>query len=186
MWKQLQEWDRDLFIYLNNLGVDEYDTFWIFVTKIEHWTPLYLLFFMLFFFAYKKKQAITGIILTIIVFVFTLGLTGVVKNLVGRLRPNNVIEFKTLIRVLQNPNSFSFFSGHAAVSFSITTFIVLALRHKFTWVYLFYIWPLVFVTSRILVGVHYPGDILVGALVGTSISVLSWRLVKSKFFLKIV
>ncbi len=183
MWDQLAEWDRDLFIYLNSLGVDNYDGFWIFVTKIEHWIPLYLLFFTLFFFVYRRKQAFIGIGLTLLTFISTLTVTDVVKVTVGRLRPNNVIELSDIIRVLQTPENFSFFSGHAAVSFAVTTFVVLALRVRFKWVYAFYIWPLLFIMSRILVGVHYPGDILVGALVGTFIGVCIWKLLGKKILL---
>ncbi|WP_405210895.1 phosphatase PAP2 family protein [Dokdonia sp. Asnod2-E02] len=175
MWEQLQQWDRSLFIYLNSLGIEKYDAFWIFVTKIEHWTPLYILFFILFFIVYTRRKAFIGVGITLVVFAVTLGLTEIVKNTVGRLRPNNNTELAELIRVLQTPGNFSFFSGHAAVSFAMTTFVVLALRSRFKWVYVFYIWPLLFIMSRILVGVHYPGDILVGALVGTTIGFYFWK-----------
>lgn len=181
MWEQLQQWDRDLFIYLNSLGIEAYDAFWIFVTKIEHWIPLYLLFFTLFFIAYKKRKALIGVGLTILVFVITLAITDTTKILVGRLRPNNTLDLADIIRILQTPDNFSFFSGHAAVSFAITTFVVLGVRQRFKWVYIFYIWPLLFIMSRILVGVHYPGDILVGALVGTAIALLFWRLLGKKY-----
>lgn len=184
MWEQLQQWDRSLFIYLNSLGIEEYDAFWIFVTKIEHWTPLYILFFILFFIVYTRRKAFIGVGITLLVFVTTLGLTELVKNTVGRLRPNNNTELSDLIRVLQTPGNFSFFSGHAAVSFAITTFVVLALRSRFKWVYLFYIWPLLFIMSRILVGVHYPGDIFVGALVGTTIGFVFWKYLGRRLLLK--
>ncbi len=181
MWEQLQEWDSALFIYLNSLGIEEYDSFWVFVTKIEHWTPLYILFFILFFIVYTRRKAFVGVGLTFLVFMVSLGLTNLVKNAVGRLRPNNTPELADLIRVLQTPGNYSFFSGHAAVSFAMTTFVVLALRSRFKWVYVFYIWPLLFIMSRIFVGVHYPGDIFVGALVGTAIGFLFWKYMGKRF-----
>lgn len=181
MWEQLQQWDRDLFIYVNSLGKEGYDNFWIFVTKIEHWIPLYLLFFALFFIAYNTRKAFTGIGLTILVCAVTLTVTDTTKILVGRLRPNNNLDLADIIRILQTPDNFSFFSGHASVSFAITTFVVLGLRQRFKWVYLFYLWPLVFIMSRILVGVHYPGDILVGTLVGTAIAVVFWKFLGKKY-----
>jgi len=181
MWQQLQEWDRDLLIYLNNLGVGEYDRFWIFITKITNWLPLYLLFFILFFIIYRKRKGAIGVGFTILVFIFTIGLTDVIKNVTKRLRPNNTPDLEGFIRVLQTPDSYSFFSGHAAVSFSVTTFIVLAFKHRLKWVYVFYTWPILFMMSRIFVGVHYPGDILVGTLVGMMIGIWSWRLMGRKF-----
>lgn len=175
MWEQLEQWDRELFIYLNGLGIEKYDAFWVFVTKIEHWIPWYLLLFALFFVGYKRRQAILGIALSLGAVGVSLGFTEIVKNMVGRLRPNNTLDIVAVIRVLQSPSDFSFFSGHAAVSMALTTFVVCALRAKFKWIYVLYLWPLLFISSRIYVGVHYPGDILVGTLVGISFGVLLWK-----------
>lgn len=175
MWEQLEQWDRELFIYLNGLGIEKYDTFWIFVTKIEHWIPWYLFLLSLFFIVYKRRQAIFGVLLSVGVVGLSLGITEVVKNGVARLRPSNNLDIAELIRVLQSPNNFSFFSGHAAVSMALTTFVVLALRHQLNWIYVIYIWPLLFMTSRIYVGVHFPGDIMVGSLVGVVIGIALWK-----------
>ena len=38
MLEQLNDWDSDMFIYLNSLGIEDYDAFWIYVTQIHHWT----------------------------------------------------------------------------------------------------------------------------------------------------
>ena len=175
MLEQLEQWDREIFIYLNGLGIEKYDAFWVFVTKIEHWIPWYLFLLGLFFVVYKRRQAIIGVLLSLGVVAFSLGITEVVKNVVARLRPSNTPEIAELIRVLQSPTNFSFFSGHASVSLALTTFVVLALRHELKWIYLIYIWPLLFISSRIYVGVHFPGDIMVGSLVGVIFGVLFWK-----------
>ena len=173
--EQLKEWDSDLFVYLNSLGIEDYDAFWIFVTQIRHWVPLFILFFVLYFLAFRWKRAVLSILSLILAFVTTLGLTNITKSLVARLRPNNVDTLAEVIRVLQTPDNYSFFSGHASSSFVVTTFVVLTLRSKYKWIYVMYIWPLLFIMSRIYVGVHYPGDILVGAFVGTVIAILFYK-----------
>ena len=81
-----------------------------------------------------------------------------------------------LARILQDPNSFSFFSGHASSSFAVTTFMVLLLQQHYRAIYLAYLWPVLFVVSRVYVGVHYPGDVLVGSVVGVTIALLMFRL----------
>src|SRR5690606_3573203 len=181
MWHLLKQWDRDLFVYLNSLGIERYDGVWIAITQPITWIPLYLLFAFLIFRYFKGRDA-TRIISFLLL---TLGTTVVLGNLtkyfVARLRPSNVPEWADLIRILQTPSNYSFFSGHAATSFAVTTFMVLGFRRFSNWVYLFYIWPVLFALSRIYVGVHYPSDIIVGALVGTGLAIVFYQVgVKTK------
>ena len=172
MLETLKQWDRDLFVFLNGLGIERYDSFWIFVTQIETWIPLFIIFGILIFYYYRGKKAGSVVFFLLLTVGITLVFTGIVKDYVARLRPSEVKAWGELIRVLQKPSHFSFFSGHASSSFSITTFVVLSLRNFTKWIYLSYLWPILFVLSRIYVGVHYPSDIFVGALVGTGFAVL--------------
>ncbi len=172
MFKILKDWDRDIFIFLNSLGIEKFDGFWIFVTQIETWFPLFLLFIILIFYYYRGKRGVLVLMFMVLTFGITMGFTEIVKDYVARLRPNNVKALGDLIRILQTPSNYSFFSGHASSSFSITTFVVLSLRKYTNWIYAAYLWPLVFSLSRIFVGVHFPSDIFVGALVGTSFAFL--------------
>ncbi len=173
--EQLAQWDRELFVYLNNLNAGFLDSFWLVVTQIENWIPLYLIIFIVYWKKLTRKKAMWAFMLTLSTLATILVLTGVVKSVVGRLRPNNTPELETLIRVLHTPTDFSFWSGHAATSMAITVFVVSVLKHKTRWSYLFFIWPLLFTTSRIFVGVHYPSDLLVGAAAGTVIGLFFYK-----------
>ena len=176
MLDKLLQWDRDAFVYLNSLGIEQYDFFWSTVTKFPPWIPLFILFLSLFFVKFSKREAIfiIGTLLVMVFFVTTT--TDLTKYAVARIRPNNNEEINTLIRILRSPTGFSFFSGHASSSFSVTTFVVLFLRKHFKWVYLFYIWPILFAMSRVYVGVHFPIDLITGALVGMFSAWLFYRL----------
>ncbi|WP_297765717.1 phosphatase PAP2 family protein [uncultured Muriicola sp.] len=176
MWERLLQWDRDTFIYLNSLGIEEYDGFWSLVTHTTTWIPLFILFFLLLLLKYPKKEAIAMILMTVLLFGFVMVFMDLTKNLIARLRPNNNEEISAFIRILINPIDYSFFSGHAANSFAITTLIVLFLRKKLRWVYIFYLWPLLFSLSRIYVGVHYPLDLIAGALVGLLMAVSFYKI----------
>lgn len=182
MFTNLKNWDQELFVWLNNLGIEQYDSFWIFVTKIESWSALFIYFTIILFYYYGRRKALLMFLGLLLTFLITLAITDLTKSYVGRLRPNNSEELSSVIRVLQSPKTFSFFSGHAASSFSIVTFLVLAIKNFNPWIYLAYIWPLIFVASRIYVGVHYPSDILVGAVVGILLATLGYSL--SKYFVK--
>lgn len=164
--EKILEWDREIFIYLNNLGIEEYDLFWITITNFNTWIPLFLTFFILIFIKYTKRETFFVILTILLMIFFVTTITDLTKFSVARLRPNKNEDINTLIRILQTPSTYSFFSGHSSSSFSITTVVVLFLKNRFKWCWLFYIWPVLFVMSRIFVGVHFPLDIILGALVG--------------------
>ena len=166
MLKHLLEWDRNTFIYLNNLGTEDYDLFWVIVTNITSWIPLYILLLALIFLKYPKKEALFISCTIVLLLICILGLTDITKTYFERLRPNNDIEINSIIRILKNPAGYSFFSGHASSSFSLTTISFLFLRKKISIIWLLFIWPFLFAYSRIYVGVHYPLDLITGALSG--------------------
>lgn len=176
MFERLLQWDRDTFVYLNGLGIEKYDVFWSITTDISTWIPLFIVFIVLLALKFQKREALLRIFWVVVLALFITLLTHLTKEWVARLRPNNEQEINTLIRILKTPTDYSFFSGHASSSWSITVLMFLFLRKKFKWGLLFFTWPLLFCISRIYVGVHYPLDILVGALVGIASGLLFYKL----------
>ena len=176
MFEKLLEWDRNTFIYLNGLGVETYDTFWTTVTEIYFWIPLFLLFGYLLYATFSTREATSRLITLLLLAVFIIFLTHWVKLGFSRLRPNNDATLNAVIRILKSPTDFSFFSGHASSSFAITVLIYLFLKQHRKWIGIFFIWPVLFSLSRIFVGVHYPMDIITGALVGVLSGLIFYRL----------
>lgn len=176
MLESLLDWDKRTLIFLNGLGSETYDTFWSLVTNIGSWTPLFIFFFILIMRQHQRKEGLIISLTVVGLLLVTLMLTEFTKDFVERLRPNNDQEIKNLIRILKQPEGFSFFSGHASTSFAVTTLVVLFLRKNRVWFSLLFLWPLLFSFSRIYVGVHFPLDLLVGALVGTILALLSYSI----------
>lgn len=175
MLETLKEWDFQLFIYLNNLGLESWDGFWLLITKTTFWIPLFL---FILFLIYKSQGFKMGTLIMIyflgaIFISIVLMLT--TKYFVARIRPSSVPELAEIIRALQKPNSYSFYSGHASSSFMIATFAVLVLRKYYRWVYVLFLFPFLFTLSRIFVGVHFPSDLLIGAMVGTLLALLFYK-----------
>ena len=178
MLERLIEWDQETLIFLNSLGIEQYDGFWTLITQVPTWTPLFLFFFLLMLWYHPLKKALVLMAMIIALLGFILLATDLTKEWVERIRPNNDTEINHLLRVFRNPTSYSFFSGHAATSFSITSLVVLFLRNRTKWIWLLFIWPILFSLSRIYVGVHYPIDIFVGTLVGVFSAFLFYYLFK--------
>ncbi len=173
--EKLIDADKNLFIYLNGLGNENWDSFWMAVTNAQSWIPLFVLFLYLIyrFLGWKKTMAL--VILVALMITFSDQFANLIKYSVGRLRPNRDPEINTFIRILKNNRSFSFFSAHAGTSMAVTTFIYFTLREKISYAWLFFIWPIFFAYSRIYVGVHFPLDIFAGAIFGFLTGLLFYK-----------
>lgn len=179
MLERLLQWDREVLIYLNGLGIETYDGFWQAVTDIHTWAPLFLFLIVLLFRKFHTREGLAILITALVMLTCMLLLTDLTKEWVGRLRPNNDLGVNGLIRVLRRPSTYSFFSGHASSSFSVSTFTFLFLRQHSRWAFLIFLWPLLFAFSRIYVGVHYPLDILVGTVAGIVLALVFYRVYRS-------
>ncbi|MCK5701147.1 MAG: phosphatase PAP2 family protein, partial [Cyclobacteriaceae bacterium] len=73
-------------------------------------------------------------------------------------------------------------SGHAANSFGIAMFFWLVFRNYWSGTWLLFLWATIVATSRIMIGVHYPGDLLTGGLIGVFFGWLMFILVSEVFF----
>lgn len=176
--------DKDLLVFLNGLGNENWDSFWLITTNQLSWIPLYLVFFYLIFKSLGWKKGVTLIILTALLVTFSDQFTVFLKNFFERLRPNRDPSINEIIRILKNNKSFSFVSGHATTSTAVSLFMHLTLKKYYKYTILFFIWPLLFAYSRIYIGVHFPIDVTIGALLGFLIGFVFYRL-SLRVFLKI-
>lgn len=175
MFEKLLSLDTQFFIFLNSLGSESYDGFWLIITKQTNWIPLFLL---LLYLIYKKtgiKQTGYLLLFVAVLILATDQITNVFKYTFQRVRPCNNPEINTFIRVVQSRSSFSFFSGHAANSMAVATFLYLILKKQIKFFGLLFLWPLIFAYSRIYLGLHYPLDILSGYFFGGIMGFLMYK-----------
>lgn len=171
---QLIAYDRELFLYLNNLGASTWDPFWLLIT--DKWTaiPLYALLLFLIYKKFGVKGTLITIVLVALMITGTDQLANVFKHGFERLRPcrqEGVMEYTRFIAV--RCGRFGYFSAHAASSTALAIFVGLILKRFFPkLIYFLLFWALVVTYSRIYVGVHYPLDVITGMFFGTLLALL--------------
>ncbi len=164
--EELIQKDKELLVYLNSLGSEQFDPFWMFITNQFYLAPIFLFVFYLLWKKIGWKNL--GILLLFIAFIIMVcdQTTNLFKYTFERLRPINDVDINENLRILVKRSSFSFFSGHASNSMASTLFLFLTFRKYYKYAFLLFLFPLIFAYSRIYLGLHFPSDILVGYLFG--------------------
>ncbi|AZJ37083.1 phosphatase PAP2 family protein [Tenacibaculum singaporense] len=165
--------DKELLIYLNNLGSEQWDGFWLTITNQFTWTPLFAFVLFLVFKQFGWKKGLFTVLFIAVIVAFSDQFTNLIKNSTERIRPCNTEGLKEYLRgFTYKPRGYSFWSGHASLSTTITTFIILLLRKHIRLIYLMILFPLIFGYSRIYLGVHFPVDVTTGYVSGVILGTL--------------
>ena len=100
-----------------------------------------------------------------------------IKPMVERLRPCQDPHIMYQLRSIGGVGrGYSFPSSHAANNFAVITYLSLVFRHKIT-IILLYLWALLVCYSRVYLAMHFPSDVLAGALIGFLIGALVYGMV---------
>ncbi|MFY7672375.1 phosphatase PAP2 family protein [Tenacibaculum sp. MEBiC06402] len=169
--------DAELLIFLNNLGNEKWDSFWLTITNQFNWIPLFVIILVLIYVRFGLRKTIFSLLFIVVLVAFSDQFTNLIKNTTERLRPCNTAWLQEYLRQFSyKPRGYSFWSGHASLSTTFTVFIIFLLRSRFKFIYLLFLFPLIFGYSRVYLGVHYPGDISVGYLSGILFGTLFYKL----------
>lgn len=149
------------------------------------WIPLYVALFYLVVKNHETMAQIGLIVGAALVCVLLAGGVGdfIVKPMVGRLRPCNDPMIKMQLNLIPGTlsESYSFFSSHAANTFSLAVFFGLLVRDKlFTTVMI--LWALLNCWTRLYLGVHYPSDILCGIIYGSFVGIIVYVVFYKLFY----
>lgn len=167
--------DTELFLFLNGLHVDWLDPVMTFISGKITWAPFYLVLLFLVIKNYKKQSILIVIGIILLIVCSDQISSGIFKPIFERPRPchNEAIKDLVYLPTGHCGGAYGFISSHACNCFALATFITHILKRyyrKIAWV--MFVWAAMVAYSRIYMGVHYPGDVLVGAAVGVVVGIV--------------
>ncbi len=180
--QSLRDLDKSFFLFLNSLHYESLNSFMVFMSTKIFWLPIVVILIIKIF---KKLNWFNGwlFILFFLLALIASDVTSsyVLKNIFIRLRPCRDPNLSQLIYQFGQRcgGKFGFVSSHASNSMAFVLFFINALSLKRYW-YLLIFLPFFVGYSRIYLGVHFPGDVVGGLIVGTVWGILmSWVFKKS-------
>ena len=176
--EQLINLDKQLLLAMNGSDSLFWDGVMLVYTSTIIWIPLALALIYLLIKNNNLMNFIVLLVMCAIVIALTDGITSTIcKPLFARFRPTHDPEIMYLVDVVDNYRAYKygFMSSHAANSFGIAVFVMLLVKNKLLSISLI-LWALINCYSRIYLGVHYPGDIICGAVTGILSGVLVYKL----------
>lgn len=172
-WERLDALDREAFLAINGTHASWTDVFMEAMSSMVLWFPLYLFFLYLLQRRFGwKGLGWSVLIIALMILGSDKGSVLLFKETVQRLRPCHETALMGLVHLVPEGcgGQFGFVSSHASNHFAIVLFMIGALRGSPRWgAYALVLWAALICYSRVYLGVHYPGDVLVGALYGALI-----------------
>lgn len=171
--------DADALLAVNGLHDMFQDAFWWMVTA--KWSSLLLVLALAWILLHQNRRHALLVLAMLVLSILVADQvsSGLIKHLVERLRPTHDPSLESMVHVINGYRGglYGFVSSHAANSFAVATLLALVMRHRVVTLSMF-TWALLQCYSRVYLGVHYPGDILGGIIVGVLASWLVWQLMR--------
>jgi undecaprenyl-diphosphatase len=168
--------DQQLFLFINSLNSPFFDQVMNILSGKLIWVPLYLTILVFLGIKYKRKFFI---IIIFIILAATLAdqSSVIVKNIVHRLRPCHEPSIMSIVHLVNGEcgGVYGFVSSHATNTFDVALLSLSFIKKRWYTISII-LWASIICYSRIYLGVHYPGDVLCGAILGSFIGWGTYKL----------
>lgn len=168
MLESLQSLDQTIFLAINALHTPYLDSFmYIFTGKLV-WIPLYMSILYVLYRNFNLRMTIfTAIMFALLIVIADQTCSSILRPIFERPRPSRNPDIADIVHLVngRRGGKFGFPSCHAANTFALACFAMLLFKNRAVTTF-FMLWAIVTCYTRIYVGVHYPGDLLFGTVVG--------------------
>lgn len=175
MIETIKKWDEELFLWLNSFHSDALDPIVFQMTETITWVPLYI-FLIYKIYKYDPKNSwwvFGGVMITILL--ADQVSSGFMKPFFERLRPCHDSRWDGMIHNYGRCGGlYGFVSSHAANTFGLAVYLNLKMKGKLKGLGWLFLYAFAVSYTRIYLGVHYPLDILIGAVIGALAAWLAW------------
>jgi undecaprenyl-diphosphatase len=183
MMDYIKDIDQQLFIFINN-GMSNvfFDLICPFMRKQSNWYLLYIVVAYFIYEQYREKSIWILLSAALLILISDQISANLIKNTVQRVRPCNDPIFKSQVRLLVGcGGGYSYLSAHAANHFAIALFVWGVFGKMYNWFLPVAVFWAAFISfSQVYVGVHYPLDVLSGAILGATLGILGYTLLSKK------
>jgi undecaprenyl-diphosphatase len=174
----LKSIDNSILLFINGMHSPFWDNVMMGISNRFIWIPLYLFLIYLMIKKYGKNSwLVIGFAL------LAIGLSDqvashLIKNMVMRYRPSYNLILAPHLHIVGDylGGQYGFVSSHASNTFGLTDFIMLLMPQNRKLIFGLFCWAALVCYSRMYLGVHYPSDIVGGAIVGAVCAWVSYKL----------
>ena len=176
MLEHLEALDRSAFLAINGWHAAWTDDLMLLISGKSTWIPLYV--FLLFLL--QRRLGWRGLawalpVIGLMILCSDQGSVQLFKESVHRLRPCHEPTLSGMVHLVPEGcgGQYGFVSSHAANHSAIAFFMIGMLGGRPRWsIPALVLWAALVGYSRIYLGVHYPGDVLVGSLFGATVGII--------------
>lgn len=176
MLEQIEQFDQQIFLYLNSLHYSFLDPVMYQLSGKLIWAPLYAAI-LTYIYIKEKKQFFLILAFVLLSVLFADRGSVLIKEAVMRLRPCHEPALEGLVYMVDGRcgGRYGFVSSHAANSFNVALISLLFIRKRWYTISIV-IWAIVIGYTRIYLGVHYTGDVVCGSIYGAFVGWFCYEL----------
>jgi undecaprenyl-diphosphatase len=166
----LEHLDQQLFLFLNSINSPFWDNVMYALSGKVIWAPLYLAILIYLGYNYKRKFLVILLFIIVAVTLADQFSVQLFKNIFHRLRPCHEPSIQNMVHLVKGEcgGLYGFVSSHASNSFNVALLSLMLIKKRWYTISII-LWAAVIGYSRIYLGVHYPGDVICGSMLGALI-----------------